>query len=118
MYVDLELDKPRRLRFTLSAVKDLETAMGGKPLGGILDELGQLGINAVCVALICGLKHEDPTLTPNLMVKILSDYLERGGTLDTVYGAVKEALDGSGLFRTKNDPVPEGNAKPEPAAAG
>lgn len=117
MYVDIELDKPRRLRFDLSAIQDLEMAMGNRPLGEILNDLSRMSLTAVSLALLHGLKHEDPTLNKRLVDRILEGYIKGGGTLDVVYGKVKDALDGSGLFRTKDDP-PVGNVRPEPAVAG
>jgi hypothetical protein len=118
MYVAIDLDKPRRLRFDLFAIKDLETSLGGKPLGEILNDLSRMSLTVLCLSLLHGLKHEDATLNVNLVSRILKTYLETGGTLDTVYEKVKDALEQSGLFRTKEDVVAEGNGTPEPAAAG
>lgn len=116
MQVGIELDKPRNLRFDLRSIKDLEAAMGNRPLGSVLDDLSRMSMSALTIALLHGLKHEDVTLNMRRVDRMLEEYLEGGGTLDVVYGKVKDALDGSGLFRTKDDPV--GNGTPEPATAG
>jgi hypothetical protein len=116
VYTEILLDKPRRLRFDLSAIRWLETQMGGKPLGQILNDLAQMGLNALILSLIAGLKHEDQGLTVNLMTKIVDQAIKDGVTLDTVFAAVRKALEESGLFKTQEDMVPEGNAQPEQVA--
>ena len=116
MYVDIELDKPRRLRFDLGAIRDLERAMGGKPVGEIVQELRQVGVTAIVVALWAGLKHEDASLTQNLVTKILEEYLSTK-SIRPVLRAIDEALNESGLLKRAGDET-EGNAQPEPAQAG
>jgi hypothetical protein len=111
MYTEILLDKPRRLRFDLDALKDLEAAMGAMPLGTIHSQLGKLGLTAVCLALWAGLKHEDATLTPKLTTKILQSYLQGGGSISTVIETVSTAIDECGLFHAEGA---EGNAPPEP----
>jgi hypothetical protein len=116
VYTEILLDKPRRLRFDLSAIRWLENQTGGRPLGQIINDLRQMGFSVLMLALIAGLKHEDSTLSVNLMSKIVEQYLRDGGTLDVVFRDVIKAFDDSGLFRTEEDKVPEGNAQPEQVA--
>lgn len=115
MYTDLVLDKPRRLRFDLEAIKSLEAGMGGQPLGAIHHQLAQMGMTAVCVSLWAGLKHEDAALSTKLTTKILQQYLHAGGSVDVVIAAISRALMDSGLFHDA-DEAPEGNGQPEPTA--
>lgn len=111
--VNIELDRPRNLHYGLAAVRDLENALGGKPLAGILQDLSQIGINALIAALYHGLKHEDPTLNSNRLLKILEKHVEDGQSLQPIYSGVSQALEQTGVFRTSEDV--EGKAK-APAA--
>lgn len=110
MAVPIQFDKPRELKFNLAAIRDLEAALDGKPLASIIGDIMRLGINATVIALWAGLKHEDKTLNPNLVTKMLESYLNAGGKLRTLAKALDEALDETGLFRNEDD---EGNAPPE-----
>ena len=116
MYVEIELDRPRRLRFDLRAIRDLEDAMGGKPVGRIVGDLRNVGVTAIVSTLWAGLKHEDPSLSQNLVTKILEQYLE-AHSIQIVIKAINQALNESGLLKRAGDET-EGNAQPEPAAAG
>lgn len=117
---DFDPDKPRLLRFDLSAIQDMETQMGGKPLGAIVEHLAQMGINALCIAIWAGLKHEDRTLTPRLVTKMVERYIQSGKALKRLLGPVNDAIEKSGLFRSmeeESDEDDEGNDQPEPRIA-
>lgn len=112
MDISIELDKPRTLRYDIGAIGDLEAAYG-KPLGGILHDLAQMGITVTVLCLLHGLAHEDRSLTPNAMKRILQTVLaEKRTTMDVIYKRIKLALDESGLFRTA-DEAPVGNGSAE-----
>ena len=114
--VDLEFDRPRRLWYDLAAIRDLERAMDGQPLGLIVNQLAQLGVNALVLALWAGLKHEDRTLNPNLVTKRLEAYIKDGKSLRTLADAINDGLEESGLFKGAEDD--EKNVTPErPAVA-
>jgi hypothetical protein len=112
MYTEIVLDKPRRIRFDIAAVRDLEAALG-QPLGVIWQQLGQMGINALCLALWAGLKHEDKGLTQNLTVKLVERHIANGGKLKPIITAVTEAFEASDVFKSIDEEL--GNALPEPA---
>lgn len=59
-YVDVELDKPRRLRYDLNALAELEDRLG-VPLDQIADV--RLTIKNFRIMIWAGLIHEDPELT-------------------------------------------------------
>lgn len=59
-YVTIELDKPRRLRFDLNALCELEDAFK-KPIQEILED-GVIGIKQIRTFIWAGLLHEDPEL--------------------------------------------------------
>lgn len=107
--VQVDFDKPRTLMFDLAAIRDLEQALGGQPLGVIIQQLSNLGVNAMVLALWAGFKHEDRAITPNLVTKRLETYLKNGGKLSILADAVSNALDECGIFRSSDDEVPEKN---------
>lgn len=117
MSVPIDFDKPRELKFDLRAVRDLEAALDGKPLAAIIHDITRLGVNALVLALWAGLKHEDKTLNPNLVTKMLEQYLRDKKKLRVLAKAVDEALDETGLFRNEDEELAEGNVTAERAAS-
>lgn len=112
MAIPLTLDKPRELKFDLRAIKDLEANMNGQPLGAVVIQLSQMGVTAITMALWAGLKHEDKTLSPNLVTKYLEAYIAKGGSLRVLGRALNEAIEETGLFRTdSDDEALEGNSQ-------
>jgi len=108
--VSIEFDKPRQLKYDLSAIRDLEAQMDGEPLGVIVNRLANLGVNALVNALWAGLKHEDRTITPHLVTVRLDTYLKAGKPLRALADAINDALEESGLFKGASD-----EAVPTPA---
>jgi hypothetical protein len=106
--VTLQFDKPRTLKFDLRAIKDLEANMGGMPLGTVVQQLSMIGVTAITMALWAGLKHEDKSLTPNLVTKMLEAYIGAGGSLRALGRALNDAIEATGLFNSDEDG--EGNA--------
>lgn len=116
MAVQIEFDKPRELKFNIAAVRDLETVLDGKPLAGIINDIGQIGVTAIVASLWAGLKHQDKALNLNLVAKMLDTYLENGGDVRVLTRAVSQAIEDTGLFRNAlDDDGPEGNAPTEQA---
>ena len=111
--VQLELDRSRSLMFDLAAIRDLERAMDGQPLGAIVQQLGQLGVNAIVLCLWAGLKHEDRTLNPAGVTKRLETYLKNGGQLRTIADALNDAFEECGIFRRPDDEADAGNGPAE-----
>ena len=108
--IAIDFDKPRQLHFDLAAVRDLEATLGGKPLASIINDLSQLGVNALVMALWAGLKHEDRALNPKLVERMLSTYITNKKSLRILGRAVNDALEETGLFRNEDDEASEGNA--------
>jgi hypothetical protein len=106
--VQIDFDKPRSLHFDLAAIRDLEAAMGGKPLASIVGDLASLGVTALVLALWAGLKHEDRTLNPKLVERQLSTYIKDKKSLRVLGRALNDAIEETGLFRNE-DEVTEGN---------
>jgi hypothetical protein len=114
--VQIEFDKPRELKFDLRAIKDLEAAMGGIPLGEVVGQLSRVGVTAITAALWAGLKHEDKTLTPNLVTKMLQSYIDstdKKKNLRILARALNQAIEDTGLFRSDadDDEDTEGNGQ-------
>jgi hypothetical protein len=113
MSVSLDFDKPRQLKFDLAAVRDLEAALN-KPLAAVLDDIMHLGVNALVLSLWAGLKHEDRTLNPKLVERMLTAYIEKKRSLRILGRAINDAMDETGLFRDETDESAlEGNSQPE-----
>lgn len=106
--IPIDFDKPRHLKFDLPAIKDLEANMNGQPLGAIVGQLAQLGITAITMALWAGLKHEDRTLTPNLVTKMLERYLQEKKSLRALGRALNDAIEECGIFRNEDDDAGNG----------
>lgn len=118
--MQIYFDKPRELRFDLRAIKDLEAAMGGIPLGDVVGQLSRVGVTAISAALWAGLKHEDKALTPNLITKMLQAYIDKKDkqkNLRVLARALNQAIEETGLFRSDadDDEESEGNAQAVPA---
>jgi hypothetical protein len=102
----ISFDRARHLSFDLVAIKDLETQMGGLPVGAIVQQLQMAGVTAIIAALWAGLKHEDPTLTPASVTQLLSNYVASGMGLLPLARGLNAALEASGVFRgTADTPV-------------
>lgn len=81
--------------------------MGGKPLASIINDLASLGVTAMVLALWAGLKHEDRTLNPKLVERMLTRYIEQKKSLRSLGRALNDAIEETGLFRSEDEP--EGN---------
>jgi hypothetical protein len=112
--IQVELDKPRTLFYDIEALEDLESQLGDKAFGQILQDLASMGIRSLQAALLTGLRHEDPALTRNLVRKYLQAHLDAGKSLQPLAKAVNDALMETGVFRAASDV--EGNGQPEHAA--
>jgi len=99
----IDFDKPRPLVYNLAAIRDLERAMDGEPLGVLVNKLAQLGVNALVMFLWAGMKHDDRALTPHLVQVRLETYLQNGGKIRALADGINDALEESGLFKTAAD---------------
>jgi hypothetical protein len=106
-YVNIELDKPRRIRFDVNALSDAEEALG-MGLGTVMQS--QLGIRMIRALLWAGLKWEDRGLTLERTGTLIQKYLENGGDLGALGETLTRALMVSGLFESS-----EGNSEAEAA---
>jgi hypothetical protein len=96
--IRIELDKPRRLRFDLSALADVEERLGVESIEQFFDQ--PLNFRTIRTILWAGLVHEDPSLTE----KEVGRWVD-GDNYQAVYKATIEAL---------TDAFPTGNGPPDP----
>jgi hypothetical protein len=106
-YVNIELDRPRRIRFDVNALSDAEEALG-MGLGAVMQT--QMGVRMIRALLWAGLRWEDRGLTLERTGTLIQQYIESGGTLEDLGEKLTQALVASGLFGK-----PEGNAEAEAA---
>lgn len=107
-YVDITFDKPRRLRFDLNALVDVE-GIAGKSLTALL---GDLSLTTLRDLTWAGLKHEDRRLTRDRVGDLLQTYLQNGGTTEQLIERIVDALEQSGVFKPKENPQMPGEAEP------
>ena len=108
-HVNIELDKPRRLRFDINALADAEEELG-TGIGKALQM--RAGIREIRALLWAGLKWEERGLTLARAGSILQGHLNTGGSIEDIAGAIGEALQASGLVQQGDD---EGNEEAETA---
>lgn len=112
--VEITLDKPRHLRFTINALEQLEATLGDMPLRDVIGQLNRAGIRVTRQALWAGLRHEDRKLTPDRVGELMDAFFEAGGDLTDLYRAIDEAIMASGVFGSQK---PEGNEENPPKEA-
>ena len=69
-FVEINLDKPRRLRYTINALVALEEKLG-KPISAI--DRTKIGIKEFRLLLWAGLIHEDPNLTEEKVGELMDE---------------------------------------------
>lgn len=88
-FVVINLDRPRRLRYSMNALVNVEEVLG-KPVGQIVSEFneGLFGFKDIRAILWAGLLHEDPGLTPEQV----GDMIDEAESFAYVAQRVGEAL--------------------------
>lgn len=107
-FVMANLDRPRRLRYTMNALVNLEELLG-RPFFDVLQDFGagHLGLRELRGILWAGLIHEDPDLT----VEQAGALLDEAGDLQTVALQIGEALQAAfGLAKNATGPAANGAA--------
>ena len=125
-YFDLALDRPRRYKLTVFDARDAlrfldilaNAGGGGRDKTTPVRMLGLLMAgdpDTFAQVLFVGLRHEDPKLNHEKVLKIWSDYLEDGGDPATVATVIVEAGIASGVWEkseARKGEKDEGNAPP------
>lgn len=107
MAVRITLDKPRTIKFDLATILELETKMGGVPVGAIIQQLSQASVTAIVLSLWAGLKHEDHALTPAAITAMLEGELADGKSLLPLCRALNMAFEESRVFQGTSEPSEE-----------
>lgn len=104
-YVDISLDKARRLRFTINAIREIERHFGtsfGNILGG-----GNMGFEQIIQMLTVGLKYgesEKRALTPDKVGDLVQKkWLDNNKELGELTEIIMEAMQAAGIL-TKTEP--------------
>lgn len=107
-YVDISLDKARRVRFTINAVRELERHFG-KSFGQILSggATGSMGFEEIVQMLTVGLKYgesEKRALTDTKVGDLLQKkWLDNGKELAEVVEILMEGMQASGIISKKEE---------------
>lgn len=96
-YVEIELDRPRRMRFSFRDLRDLENRLGGIPFQEVLNRLQAMHLNTLVQTIHIGLRGEDPRMTVARVEEIIEEYLGKGRPLADLLSAVAEAMELSGI---------------------
>lgn len=102
MFTSFEFEGGRRLRYDIAAIQDLENNTG-KPLASIIRDLQNVGIGTLITAIWVGLKHEEPSLNPNLVRKRLEKHIAAKKPLSPLFRAVSDAIEASGVFAGEDE---------------
>lgn len=112
-YLDIELDHPRRLRYDVNALDQLERVMDGAALVDILTAFERASVRALKLALWVGLKHEDKNLTLERTGVLMQDWFDQGHALPDLRDLIRDAIYASGIARKDTEETP-----PDPPRAG
>lgn len=102
MDTPITLDKVRHLRYTANSIADIEELMG-EGLNSLLSDGSIVGMRHARAFLWGGLKHEDRKLLGSRGVQsagnLIESWYQNGGTLDTLYLKIFEALKNDGWLQ-------------------
>lgn len=71
----IQLDRPRKIKFTINALILAET-LCGKPGGQIVMDLSQTNYETAAKCLFAGLKHEDKDLTFEKTKELIDEHID------------------------------------------
>jgi len=104
------LDKPRRMRFTVNSICDLEKNLG-MPIGKAFSE-DSIGLETIRALLWAGLKWEDRLLSATMTGDLIQKYLEDGGAMAEITRVIGESLSASGIIKQAKPGEPEADPTP------
>ncbi|MFZ3172077.1 MAG: hypothetical protein WA118_08865 [Carboxydocellales bacterium] len=102
--ITVVLDKERSLVFDLNAICELEEKYGS--MQGAMDAMSKGSMKAVRTLLYAGLKHEDDSLTEEIVGKLI-DISNMAFVGDALNSAVSLSLPSGNDEEGKNEPQPE-----------
>ena len=84
--------KECKLRYDINAAADMEEVMGGKSLLYVLSNPMAAGFSAIRIHLWGGLKHAEKGLTLQRVGLLMQEYLESGGSIETLAAKIGDAV--------------------------
>lgn len=88
-YKEINLDKPRKVKFNVSALITAETLCGKKGMEIVQDTI-MFDMNTFIKLLCAGLRHEDKDLTVDKVTGILDTYMEENDSITPITDIVTE----------------------------
>lgn len=94
-YTEVVIDKPRRLRYTIATLQELE-----RDLGCGLKKLFERDqeITTLVKLIYYGAKWDDPRLTETAVTGLLQNYIDADGDASALYAQAVAAVLQSGVF--------------------
>ncbi len=86
---------PVEFRFSIKSAREMERIAGCNYTKMFLDTRQ---IEAICMMVCYGLRHEDPTLTIDKAADRVDAFIEDGGNILDLYKALQKAMDYSGVY--------------------
>lgn len=110
-YIEIELDKPRRLRFDLAALRDLQRRLGNKTLLEIANRIREVDLDVIMQSYYMALRWEDKALTPAAVETVLQKRIDAGGSISELINPLSEAfMAGAGMLRADGNGDDAGKA--------
>ena len=97
--VEITLDKPRTLKYRWPDLRDLSRRLNGASLSQLFTRLGEADPDAVSMALMVGLRHQDGKLTLDKVDELIQGFFDGGGKVADLLNAITEAIQSSGVVR-------------------
>lgn len=114
-YVDIPLDKSRRLRYTINGIRELERHFG-KTFGQIFDK-DNLGYEEIIMLLTIGLKYGESEKRPLNDTKVgelvQKKWLDNGKDLGDLTEFIIEAMQSAGIIEKKPEEDEQEEEKPK-----
>jgi len=96
--IEITLDKPRRLRFTMTTLRELEVDVR-RELGLPLNEaMGRWYSITARLLVLHGLRADDKKLTFDVVEGLLQNHIDAGGDIAKLYDQAARALRLSGVL--------------------
>lgn len=120
-YSTINLDRERKLRFTINAMREVEHHYGGG-MASVFDER-QVGFEQLVVLLKVGLKHgaDDKKWAAKLTNDLVGDlvqehWFDNEKSMQELYEVLTDALQGAGFFKKADESLSEVEEEESPPA--
>jgi hypothetical protein len=109
--VEIQLEgKARKLAYNYQTIADMEEAMNGQSVIAMIGNPDKLGLHAIRMFVMYGLRHEERAMTKQRAGAMLQKYFDDGGDYLELIDAITQALIKSGAFGKQDlESAAEGN---------